>query len=54
MVKSDYQESYFGIPQENDLVINWESHSAAEIEDLVNAANPQHQGAMTYLAGEPM
>lgn len=54
MVKSDSQCSYFGIPEAADLTINWENHSAAEIENLVNAANPQYQGALTYLAGEPI
>lgn len=50
----DHRESYFGIPKVEDLTINWQNHSAAEIENLVNAANPQYQGALTYLGGEPI
>ncbi|SDL79412.1 methionyl-tRNA formyltransferase [Pedobacter sp. ok626] len=51
-INSDHQESYFGIPKVSDLTINWENHSAAEIENLVNAANPLYQGAITYLGTE--
>jgi methionyl-tRNA formyltransferase len=54
IAKPEFQDSYFGIPEADDLTINWESHSASEIENLVNAANPQYQGALTYLAGEAM
>jgi methionyl-tRNA formyltransferase len=36
-------------PKPNDLAINWETQSAKEIEDLVNAANPDYGGAVTML-----
>jgi len=36
----------------NDLKINWERQSAREIEQLVNAANPDYGGAATVLRGQ--
>jgi len=40
-------------PGPNDLAINWEEQSAREIENLVNAANPDYGGAITMLRGQP-
>ncbi|MBB2149937.1 methionyl-tRNA formyltransferase [Pedobacter gandavensis] len=45
-------ESSFHIPEINDLTINWDTHTATEIEHLVNAANPLYQGAITYIGGQ--
>jgi len=39
-------------PGPNDLAINWETQSAKEIENLVNATNPDYGGAMTLLRGQ--
>jgi methionyl-tRNA formyltransferase len=44
--------SYYKHPQSDDLTINWEKHSATEVENLVNAANPIYNGAITYLSGQ--
>lgn len=51
---SDLLESYYETPKAEDLTINWVNQRAVEIENLVNAANPQYQGALTYLGGEPI
>jgi methionyl-tRNA formyltransferase len=45
--------SYAPEPSVNDLRINWETQSAKEIENLVNAANPDYGGAITLLRGQP-
>ncbi|MFI5137548.1 MAG: methionyl-tRNA formyltransferase [Sphingobacteriales bacterium] len=44
----------FGAPEPvlDDLKINWETQSAKEIENLVNAANPNFGGAVTVLRGQ--
>lgn len=39
-------------PGQADLVINWETQSAREIENLVNATNPDYGGAVTLLRGQ--
>lgn len=46
------ENSTYKRPQASDLIIDWEKHSAQEIENLVNAANPAYQGAVTYLSGQ--
>lgn len=51
---SSVQNSYYKRPQVEDLTINWEKQSAQEIENLVNAANPVYNGAITYLQGQPI
>lgn len=48
------QTSYFKRPQAADLTINWEQQPAVEIENLVNAANPRYNGAITYFNGQPV
>lgn len=45
-------ESSYSIPEINDLTINWDAHTAIEIEHIVNAANPLYQGAITYIGGQ--
>lgn len=48
------EESCYKRTQPADLKINWERQSASSIEDLVNAANPTYNGAVTYLNGVPI
>jgi methionyl-tRNA formyltransferase len=43
------EASYLEKPAQTDLLINWQTQSAAEIENLVNAANPRYQGAITSI-----
>jgi len=45
--------SYFLHPCPDDMKIDWENQSAAEIENLVNAANPEYGGAITAFRGQP-
>jgi methionyl-tRNA formyltransferase len=40
-------------PSVNDLTIDWEKQSAREIENLVNASNPDYGGAVTLFRGQP-
>ena len=35
-----------------DLAIHWETQSAREVENLVNAANPDYGGALTLFRGQ--
>ncbi len=42
---------YNSRPTEKDLVIDWESMTAFQIECLVNASNPKYGGALTYIQG---
>jgi len=42
-------ESYYPKPDVADFTIQWETATAAEIENLVNAANPLCGGALTFL-----
>ena len=44
--------SYAPEPTVNDLRINWETQSAKEIENLVNATNPDYGGAITLFRGQ--
>ncbi len=39
-------------PGPNDLAVNWETQSAKEIENLVNATNPDFGGAITLLRNQ--
>jgi len=39
-------------PKPNDLAICWETQSAREIENLVNATNPDYGGAVTLLRNQ--
>jgi|SRR6185503_4302194 len=39
-------------PGPNDLAIHWETQSAREVENLVNAANPDYGGALTLFRGQ--
>lgn len=38
-------------PAVSDFTIHWQSHTAEEIEWLVNASNPRYDGAVTSLRG---
>jgi methionyl-tRNA formyltransferase len=40
------------VPTPLDLSVNWETQSAKEIENLVNATNPDFGGAMTVLRNQ--
>lgn len=40
-------------PSVSDLTIDWEKQSAREIENLVNATNPDYGGAVTLLRAQP-
>lgn len=41
-------------PDSNDLTIDWSAQSATEIMNLVSAANPACQGAITTFRGQPI
>ena len=45
--------SYCPAPAVNDLKIDWETQSAKEIENLVNATNPDYGGAITIFRSQP-
>jgi methionyl-tRNA formyltransferase len=45
--QDEKQARYYRRPTASDLTIDWKPQSADEIENLVNAANPTYQGAMT-------
>lgn len=45
---------YHPRPTLHDLTIHWATQSAREIENLINASNPAHGGALTYLKGNPI
>ncbi|AXT51505.1 hypothetical protein D1818_11930 [Aquimarina sp. BL5] len=46
--------TYYNRPTEKDTTISWETQSADEIENLVNACNPKYGGATTYYQGSPL
>jgi methionyl-tRNA formyltransferase len=52
--QSESRASYFPAPAVDDLKINWETQSAREIENLVNATNPDYGGAITLFRGQPL
>jgi methionyl-tRNA formyltransferase len=45
---------YWRKPSDEELTINWEQHSAEEIENLVNASNPRYGGASATIRGMEM
>lgn len=45
--------TYFKRPGIDDIRIDWDRHSAAEIENLVNATNPDYGGATASFRGQP-
>jgi methionyl-tRNA formyltransferase len=51
--QNESKASYFPPPDIEDLKINWETQSAGDIENLVNAANPDYGGAVTLFRGQP-
>lgn len=46
------KESFFLSPELDDLTIKWNQQTAQEIENLVNAANPLYNGAITSMNGQ--
>jgi len=46
------EESFFTSPELDDLTIKWNQQTAQEIENLVNAANPLYNGAITSMNGQ--
>ncbi|MBQ4803320.1 hypothetical protein J8L88_10715 [Aquimarina sp. MMG015] len=46
--------TYYNRPSEKDTTISWETQTADEIENLVNACNPKYGGATTYYQGSPI
>lgn len=51
--QNENKASHFPGPAIDDLKITWETQSAGEIENLVNAANPDYGGAVTLFRGQP-
>ncbi len=47
----DQLHLYKSKPMKSDLTIDWEKHTAQDIEALVNASNPKYVGATTYFQG---
>ena len=45
---------YFKKPDDLQLMLNWQTQTAEEIENLVNAANPRYGGAITTFRQMPM
>jgi len=52
--QSNKNTKYFNKPTEKDTTIYWETQTADEIEQLVNACNPKYGGATTYYQGSPI
>ncbi len=50
--QDESQVSYSKLPKISDLTIAWSVQSATEIINLVNAANPACQGAITIFRGQ--
>ncbi len=46
--------SYYGRPSVNDFMIKWEIQTAQQIENLVNATNPNAGGAITTFRKQPI
>ncbi|WP_027393367.1 methionyl-tRNA formyltransferase [Aquimarina latercula] len=46
--------AYYNRPTEKDTTISWETQTADEIENLVNACNPKYGGVTTYYQGSPI
>lgn len=46
--------TYISRPVADDLKIDWEAQSATEIENIVNATNPDYGGAITLFRGQPL
>jgi methionyl-tRNA formyltransferase len=49
MILAPESPLYLKKPSHTDLLINWQKQTAAEIENLINAANPRYQGAITRI-----
>ncbi|WP_299187178.1 formyltransferase family protein [uncultured Aquimarina sp.] len=46
--------AYYKRPNEKDTTISWETQTADEIENLINACNPKYGGATTYYKESPI
>ncbi len=53
-VQSKNDVAYYYKPNEKETTIQWETQTADEIENLVNACNPKYGGATTYYQGSPI
>jgi methionyl-tRNA formyltransferase len=53
-VQDEEKVTYAPAPVLTDLKIHWETQSAKEIENLVNATNPDYGGALTLLRGQAL
>jgi methionyl-tRNA formyltransferase len=53
VIKNEGKPGYYPVPSARDLTVQWEMHSSEEIENLVNAANPGANGAITLFRGAP-
>lgn len=51
--QDEERASCFQRPEAGDLKIDWENQSAAQIENLVNATNPDYGGVITLFRGQP-
>jgi methionyl-tRNA formyltransferase len=51
--QNEENATYFKRPRVDDIRIDWERHSAAEIENLANATNPDYGGATASFRGQP-
>jgi len=52
--QSDKNIKYNRKPIEKDTTISWETQTADEIEQLINACNPKYEGATTYYKESPI
>jgi methionyl-tRNA formyltransferase len=46
---TDVPAQYFKKPTQAQLAVNWQQHTAEQIEGLVNATNPRYGGAVTSI-----
>lgn len=53
-IEQDKNSSYYGRPNEADLLIDWQKQDAISIHNLVKACNPKYQGAVTYYKSVPV
>jgi len=51
--QNEESATYFKRPGVDDVRIDWEKHSATEIENIVNASNPDYGGATASFRGQP-
>lgn len=51
--QNEDRAGYFSRPAVDDLKIDWEKQSAKQIENIVNACNPDYGGAVAMFRGQP-